>query len=105
MRDKGIPKIGSHVKNSYKKIRITVNERIGSREKAISQSHICESQIKRPHITRPTCTSKMASSIIFSYTQTHTHFLLQDKGTHSQFFSPSLMLTRSVSCLNLSKEL
>jgi len=43
MREIGTPKIGSNITNSHiKRPRITVNQRICSREDAISGSHICE---------------------------------------------------------------
>ncbi len=41
MRGIGTPKIGSHITNSHiKRPSVTVNQRIGSREEAISGSHI-----------------------------------------------------------------
>ncbi len=43
MREIGTPKIGSHIMNlNIKRPRNTINWRIGSRKKAIFQSHICE---------------------------------------------------------------
>jgi len=43
IREKGTPKIGSHITNSHiKRPRITVNQRIGSRKEAISGSNIRE---------------------------------------------------------------
>ena len=43
MREIGTPKIGSHIMNSHiKRPRNTINWRIGSRKKAIFQSHIRE---------------------------------------------------------------
>ena len=43
MREKGTPKIDSHITNSHlKRPRRTVSKRIAFRKKAISQSHICK---------------------------------------------------------------
>ncbi len=43
MRETGTPKIGSNLLNLHiKRPRITVNERKGSRKKAIFQLHICK---------------------------------------------------------------
>ncbi len=43
MREIGAPNIGSHIMNSHiKRPRSTINQRIGSRKKAIFQSHLRE---------------------------------------------------------------
>ncbi len=48
MREIGIPKIGSDITDFHIKIkRITVILRIGSRKKAISQSHKCKIEDKK----------------------------------------------------------
>jgi len=48
MREIGTPKIVSHITNSHiKRLRITVNQTIGSRKEAISGSHIREMADKK----------------------------------------------------------
>ncbi len=64
MREIGAPKIGSHITNSHiKRPIVTVNQRIGSRKRAISGSHIR----KIADINRAACIDKKYFLIRFLF--------------------------------------
>ncbi len=57
MREKRTPKIGLYNKLAYKRPRITINYKIGSRKRPFLNCIYAKLQIKRPH-TRAACTVK-----------------------------------------------